>query len=57
MKNTSLQHPFPTAVDRFFDKNKDGKLGLLETVFRDAHINEMNKKKVSEKTVKGPFLH
>lgn len=44
MKNKSLQHPFPTLVDKFFDKNKDGKLSAFETIFRDAHINEMKKK-------------
>ncbi len=41
MKNKSLQHPFPMTVDKFFDRNRDGKLGTIETIFRDAHINEM----------------
>ena len=49
MKNKSLQKPFPTMVDRFFDKNKDGQLGFLETAFRDAHLKEMEQKE------KGPL--
>lgn len=45
MKNKSLQNPFPTMVDKFFDKNNDGKLGYIETVFRDAHLKENEQKK------------
>ena len=44
MKNNSLQYPFPTLNDSFFDKNKDGKLNTIETAFRDAHLNEMKHK-------------
>lgn len=44
MKNKSLQHPFPTFADKFFDKNNDGRLGTVETIFRDAYINESKKK-------------
>lgn len=44
MKNKSLQNPFPSPIDKFFDKNKDGKLGTIETIFRDTHISEMKKK-------------
>ena len=44
MKNKSLQNPFPTLVDKFFDKDKDGQLGFMETVFRDAHLKEMEQK-------------
>ncbi len=28
-------------VDKYFDRNRDGKLGTFETIFRDAHIYEM----------------
>lgn len=52
MKNQSLQNPFPTLVDKFFDKNKDGKLGYMETIFRDAHIKEMNDKSKKDKNSK-----
>lgn len=44
MKNKSWQHPFPTFEDKHFDRNKDGKLDAFETIFRDMHINEMNRK-------------
>ena len=44
MKNESWQHPFPTLDDKRFDLNKDGKLDTFETIFRDAHFNEMNRK-------------
>lgn len=44
MKNESLQYPFPTLDDKRFDLNKDGKLDTFETIFRDAHLNEMNRK-------------
>lgn len=43
MKNSSWKHPFPTFTDKMFDGNKDGKLDALETAFRDAHIEEMNR--------------
>ncbi len=48
MKNKSLQHPFPTPIDKFFDKNKDGKLDTFETIFRDSHINEMEIKRQAD---------
>lgn len=41
MKNDSHINPFPTFDDKFFDKNKDGKLTGTETIFRDAHQLEM----------------
>lgn len=44
MKNKSWQHPFGTLDDKRFDSNKDGKLGAFETMFRDMHLNEMNRK-------------
>lgn len=44
VKNKSFQHPFPTLDDKFFDKNNDGKLNTVETLFRDAHLSEMNQK-------------
>lgn len=44
MKNKSWQYPFPTLDDKCFDSNKDGKLDTFETIFRDMHLNEMNKK-------------
>ena len=47
MKNKSLQNPFPTLVDKFFDKDKDGQLGFMETVFRDAHLKEMEQKRAA----------
>lgn len=43
MKNSSWKHPFPTFTDKMFDGNRDGKLDALETAFRDAHIDEMNR--------------
>ncbi len=43
MKNSSWKHPFPTFADKMFDANKDGKLNTVETVFRDAHIEEMKR--------------
>lgn len=44
MKNDSPFYPLPTMDDKFFDKNKDGKLTGTETAFRDAHQMEMNDK-------------
>ena len=44
MKNNSFLFPFPMLGDKFFDKNKDGKLSATETIFRDAHHIEMEKK-------------
>lgn len=52
MKNKSWQHPFPTPIDKFFDKNKDGKLNTIETIFRDAHLNEMRDKQNNSKKQK-----
>ena len=43
MKNRSWKYPFPTFSDSMFDKNKDGKLDVFETAFRDAHIEEINR--------------
>lgn len=42
MKNDSHIFPFSTMDDKFFDSNKDGKLTGTETIFRDAHLKEMN---------------
>lgn len=42
MKNDSHIFPFPTMEDKFFDSNKDGNLTGIETIFRDAHLMEMN---------------
>lgn len=44
MKNDSPFYPFPTMDDKFFDKNKDGKLTGTETIFRDVHLMEMSDK-------------
>ncbi len=44
MKNKSWKYPFGTFADKMFDKNRDGKLDSFETMFRDMHIDEMNKK-------------
>mgnify|MGYP003511337583 FL=1 len=44
MKNKSWQHPFPTFCDKFFDGNRDGKLDICETIFRDMHLNEIARK-------------
>lgn len=44
MKNDSPFYRFPTMDDKFFDKNKDGKLTGTETIFRDAHLMEMSDK-------------
>lgn len=50
MKNSSWKHPFPTFADKMFDGNKDGKLDALETAFRDAHIDEMNRNAAKQDT-------
>lgn len=50
MKNSSWKHPFPTFTDKMFDGNKDGKLDALETAFRDAHIEEMNRNVAKQDT-------
>ena len=52
MKNKSFQYPFPTHNDNFFDKDKSGDLNTVETVFRDAHLNEINQKAEKEETPK-----
>lgn len=44
MKNDSPLFPFTMPGDKFFDKNKDGKLSGMETIFRDAHHMEIAKK-------------
>lgn len=44
MKNNSLQNPFPTLNDSFFDKDRDRRLNTIETAFRDAHLNELKQK-------------
>lgn len=44
MKNDSDIFPFSTMDDKFFDSNKDGELNKTETIFRDAHLMEMNDK-------------
>ncbi len=48
MKNSSWKYPFPTFSDKMFDGNRDGKLDVLETAFRDAHIEEMNRNDAKE---------
>ena len=50
MKNSSWKHPFPTFTDKMFDGNKDGKLNAIETAFRDAHIEEMNRNAAKQDT-------
>ena len=42
MINNSWQNPFPRTGDKFFDRNHDGKLDVIESSFRDAHIREMS---------------
>lgn len=38
MKNKSFSNSFPRVGDKAFDRNKDGKLGALETWARDSQI-------------------
>lgn len=49
MKNNSFKNPFPRLGDSMFDGNNDGKLDTFETIFRDAHIEEMNQYAEEEK--------
>lgn len=44
MKNKSLKYPFGTLEDKMFDSNKDGELDSTETIFRDCHLDEMERK-------------
>jgi len=48
MKNKSFQYPFPTLNDSFFDKDKSGDLNIVETAFRDASLQEMQRNSKSE---------
>ena len=41
MKNNSFLFPFNMPGDKFFDRNKDGKLTGFETLMRDDHHLEM----------------
>ena len=50
MKNKSWKYPFPTFSDKMFDGNKDGKLDAFETMFRDMHIEEMNRNAAKQET-------
>ncbi|MBQ3216731.1 MAG: hypothetical protein IJB35_02825 [Oscillospiraceae bacterium] len=44
MKNKSWKYPFGTPADKMFDGDKNGELDTLETVFRDAYLDEMDRK-------------
>ncbi len=44
MKNDSWRHPYETHFDQCYDDNKDGQLTGMETIFRDAYIDEENRK-------------
>lgn len=50
MKNESRQYPFEAFNDKHFDHDKDGRLDLEETLFRDMYLNEIREK--SEQDVK-----
>lgn len=52
MKNKSFQYPFPTIIDSFFDKNRDGKLGIWETVLRDSQLKKIEQKKHNKRKIK-----
>ena len=49
MKNKSFQYPYPTIIDSFFDKNRDGKLGICETVVRDSQLKKIEKQRKKTK--------
>ena len=46
MKNNSPFFPTGTPIDRFYDKNGDGKLSGMETAFRDAALIQSHKASV-----------
>lgn len=50
MKNSSWKYPFPTLDDKHFNGNKDGRLDALETAFRDAHLDEINRAAAEQQT-------
>ncbi len=50
MKNDSWRYPFKTFGDDAFDSNKDGKLTGMETVIRDAHLDNVNQNTSDSKT-------
>ena len=52
MKNKSFQYPYPTIIDSFFDKNRDGKLGICETVLRDSVLKKLDHKKQNKRAIK-----
>ena len=52
MKNKSFQYPYPTIIDSFFDKNRDGKLGITETVLRDSQLKKIEQRKQNKRTNK-----
>ena len=58
MKNKSIRYPYPTIIDSFFDKNRDGKLGICETVLRDSVLKKIDQKKQNKRTNnKFPYQH
>lgn len=52
MKNKSFQYPYPTIIDSFFDKNRDGKLGISETVLRDSVLKKIEQRKQNKRRIK-----
>ena len=52
MKNKSIRYPYPTIIDHFFDTNKDGKLGICETVLRDSQLKKIEQRKQNKRTLK-----
>ena len=52
MKNKSIRYPYPTIIDHFFDTNKDGKLGICETVLRDSQLKKIEQRKQNKRTIK-----
>lgn len=47
MRNKSFKYPSPTLDDKRFDADKDGKLNITETMFRDMHLDEMSRKDIN----------
>ncbi len=49
MRNSSWKHPFPTPIDKLFDKDKDGMLNIYESYLRDTFIDEMKRQEEKRK--------
>lgn len=60
MKNKSLRYPYPTILDHFFDTDKNGKLGISETVLRDSQLKKIEQRKQNKRIKKNnvfPYQH